>query len=303
MLITSLSAFLISAMDPQAGSPTFSEKIEARVGDKIITSSDLDSMIEALKQASPDQPAELARKKALQTLIDRSLISIYLNQLGAPVSDRDVDQRINAIKFQNNVSSQEDFKALLQQQGLTFDKFRDQIRFQMEYMQFINFMRRDSNQSIEEKELRALFQERSKDFATNYELELQECTIPLTRSAAEIDQLISTYTTNPKRFDECVQKVSQSPSTSAGGRIGKFKLGMLRDDVERAVFAADKGTVVVIRQPGSVQLIKILNRVDVGPQSYDSVKDRLKARLQEERLQKEVEKKLSELKNSVYIQI
>jgi parvulin-like peptidyl-prolyl isomerase len=305
MMIGALSALLISVVDPNAGtSSAFSEKIEARVGNKIITSSDLDGMVQALKQAAQNQPQELVRKKALETLIDRSLINIYLTQLGAPIADREVDQRINAIKFQNGITSQEDFRNLLQKQGLSFEAFRDQIRSQMEYMQFVNFMRRDSNQSIEEKELRALFQQRAKDFASNYEIELQECSIPLTRDSAEVDQIISRFTTSPQKFDECVATISQSPSASAsGGKIGKFKIGMLRDDIERVVFDAPKGAVVVVRQPGAVQLIKILDRVDVGPQSFESAKDRLKARLQEERLQKEIEKKLTELRNSTYIQI
>ena len=304
MILEIFSTLVISAIDPTAATaPSFSEKIEARVGDKIITSSDLNSMIEALKQSTNSQPAELVRKKALEALIDRSLMSIYLTQMGAPISDRDVDQRINSIKSQNGVSSQDEFRALLQRQGLTFESFRDQIRSQMEYMQFINFMRRDSNQTIEEKELKALFQERAKDFATNFELDLQECLIPLGQDTAEVEKTIAHFTNNPKKFDECVSTLSQSPSVSSGGKIGRFKLGMLRDDVERAVFSASKGSVVVIRQPGAVQLIKILDRIDIGPQSFESVKDRLKTRLQEDRLQREVEKKLSELRNSIYIQI
>lgn len=305
MMIGALSTLLISIVDPTAGtSSAFSEKIEARVGNKIITSSDLDGMVQALKQSAQNQPQDLVRKKALETLIDRSLISIYLTQLGAPITDREVDQRINAIKFQNNITSQDDFRSLLQKQGLTFEAFRDQVRSQMEYMQFVNFMRRDSNQSIEEKELRALFQERAKDFASNYELELQECSIPLTRESTEIDQIISKFTAAPQKFDECVATLSQSPSASAsGGKIGKFKIGMLREDIERLVFEAPKGAVVVVRQPGAVQLIKVLDRADVGPQSFESAKERLKARLQEERLQKEIEKKLTELRNSTYIQI
>src|SRR6185369_2809256 len=117
---------------------------EARVGSEIITSTDLDLMIEAVKNATPSGEKIDFRQKALQALVDQTLVTQYLGKLNMQVSDRDVDQKINSIRSANGIQTNEQFRDLLEKQGMTFDRFKSQIRRQMEQMQFANLIRRQA---------------------------------------------------------------------------------------------------------------------------------------------------------------
>ncbi len=295
---------LIQANEPKISSPTLmSEKIEAKVGREIITSSDIQSMMKALSIASKGEPETVARKRALDSLIERALVRTYLEKAGAPVSDQEIDQRINSIKSSNGISSNDDFKAMLASQGMTFDQFKEQIRFQLEQMQFINFMRRQAQRTIDDKDLRDFYQKNKEAYASNYEVDLQECVLPYGADPKSAESLATNFQKKPETFDQCVKKYSQSPSTSTGGKIGKFQSGILREDVEKKVFALEKNQVASIHQQNGIQLIKVLTRTSLGAQNFEPVKDRIREKLEGDIIQHEIEKTMADLRASTSIQI
>lgn len=294
---------LIAAPDPSAATPMISEKIEARVGKDIITSSDLLTMTQMLSHSAKSDKSLDLKQKALETLIERSLMRQYLERMGMSVSDREIEQKIASIRQQNGIATNEDFRRMLAFQGLTFDQFREQVRSQMENMQFVNVMRRQAQHTIDEKDMRAFYNANKADYKDNFEVELQECVILTGDNPDAALKQAEAFQKNPSTFDKCVTTLSKAPSAESGGRIGKFQSGLLREDIEHKVFGLTKNQVAIVTQPGAVQLIKVLERKDLGPRSFDAVKDKIRERLEGNIVQKEIQKTIAEMKATTFIQI
>lgn len=306
--------FMVISLDPQIQVPSSqsiakkrSEKIEARVGQEIITSTDLDLMIEAIKSDKVNDrlamdPTAL-RKRALDTLIDQRLMSIYLNQLNMPVSDRDVDQRVNAIRAMNGIQTSDQFRKLLESQGMSFESFRAQVKRQMEQMQFVNLIRRQSTRTLEEKEIRTYYNDHQKEFAQSKEIELKECVLSAAKNPKLAEKLAGDYVAHPEKFNECVSSHSEGSTKEQGGLLGVFQKGMLRDDIEAQVFTLNLNEVAKIPGESGFQLLKVTKITDLPPQKFEDVKEKIKERLDNEMTQKELQKILGDLRASTFIKI
>ena len=123
IITTSILFALVSAKT----TPVMTEKIEARVGTSIITSTDLNLMIERMKKDS-EASERTIRDKALEFLVDQALITQYLDSVDMAVSSREVDQQLDTIRKSNGISSTEEFRNLLQQQGVSFQAFRQNLK-------------------------------------------------------------------------------------------------------------------------------------------------------------------------------
>ncbi len=303
MFLSLLTFLAISSNEP---TPLMTEKIEVQVGEDIISTFDIDIVVEGLKaeaaarNLSKSDESSL-RKKATEFLIDQKLMAAYLNQLNFGVTERDVDQRINSIRSSSGSQSFEDFKAMLKAQGMSFDRFRMQVKQQMERMQFMGLMKRMASKTIENQDLKAYYQNNAETFKNDVEIELAECLLPLEGDAKIIEEKAEYFVKNPTKFDSCVKNLSKSPSASHSGAIGSFKRGVLPDSIEQKVFSAKAGQVVLIALPRGFQLLKIRTVKNNGPRSFEQVKDHIREQLENSAVEAEMQKTLSDLRTKTFI--
>lgn len=297
-------AFFISISIVSAPSTLFSEKIEAKVGTQIITSTDVHLVAEQLEnRAQEPKTSTTLRKAALERLVEQALIKEYLASVQMEISEQDVDRRINSIRSAQGIESLEEFRRFIETQGLSFSAFRKQVRDQMEQAQFFQVLQRQTLQTISENELKAYYNANLSKFQHNYEVELQECLIPFGEERELIMKRAEYYRNNPNKFDECVSHYSRSASKAQKGIIGAFRAGSLREEVETLVFKLSKNQVGLVQLPGAVQLLKVISKRDLGPRSFEDVKDEIKQAVEMERIEKAREKLLSELRASTFIKI
>ena len=108
------------------------EDIVARVNDQIITSSDYDRAAEQLTAEAGQQsipPRELEQKKAdlLRDLIDQQLLLSKGKELGI-TGETELIKRLDDIRKQNHLDSLEDLEKAAQQQGVSYEDFKANIR-------------------------------------------------------------------------------------------------------------------------------------------------------------------------------
>ena len=108
------------------------EDIVARVNDQIITSSDYDRAAEQLTGEAGQQsipPRELEQKKAdlLRDLIDQQLLLSKGKELGI-TGETELIKRLDEIRKQNHLESMEDLEKAAQQQGVSYEDFKANIR-------------------------------------------------------------------------------------------------------------------------------------------------------------------------------
>lgn len=103
----------------------YSEKIEARVGNQIITSTDLRAEVTQLQdRANEAKTDSTLRKKALEMLIEKALIRNYLSHQQMDVSEQDVDRRVNSIRASQGLSNLDEFRKLLESRGMSLRTLR-----------------------------------------------------------------------------------------------------------------------------------------------------------------------------------
>src|SRR6201990_2830360 len=108
------------------------EDIAVRVNDQIITSSDYARALEQLEAEAGRQavPAhELEQKKAdlLRDLIDQQLLLSKGKELGI-TGETEVVKRLDDIRKQNHLDSMEGLQKAAQQQGVSYEDFKSNIR-------------------------------------------------------------------------------------------------------------------------------------------------------------------------------
>lgn len=306
-MLDALFIALIATSDPNTSNSLlkFKEKIEARVGNDIITTTDLEQERETLRTEFPALSTKELDQRAMDNRINRKVISQYLEKMQMPIGDREVDQRINSIRAANGIQTQDQFRILLEKQGLTFDRFRNQLKEQMESAQFIGLVRRQASRTIEEKDLKAFFQNNSERYKSTPEVELQECVVPVGSSEASAAAEAAEYAKSPKQFSNCLAKHAPKDAAASAtpGLLGKFRRGMLRDDVEARVFSLKENEIAQFPTRGGFQLLKVVKIRNLGPQTFESVKDSIREALESDIIQKEYQRTLAELKASTFIKI
>ncbi len=133
------ACILLGAWLALAASPIGAEvvnRIVASVDGDPITLYELDKFIKEKSAQVPGMRA-VSEKDALQALITEKLVQREIVARGIRIRDEDVDRYIDRIKQQNHIDDAQ-LREALKQQGLDYDRYRQQIREEIEKVQLIN---------------------------------------------------------------------------------------------------------------------------------------------------------------------
>ena len=108
------------------------DHIVAVVNDEVITSRELDNAIitatqNLLQQGIQPPDKESMNSQVLETIIVKQIQLQHAKEIGMSVGDSELDETIHRIAEDNQLSLQE-FYAVLEEDGLSFNKFRQEIR-------------------------------------------------------------------------------------------------------------------------------------------------------------------------------
>lgn len=109
------------------------DQIVAVVNDDVITRLELDSRLDLVakqlqKQGTQLPAPEVMEKQLLERMISDMLLTQYAKETGVRVDDTQLDKALQRIAQDNNFPALADFRARLEQEGVDFKKFREEIR-------------------------------------------------------------------------------------------------------------------------------------------------------------------------------
>ena len=130
-----LLCFSFSALAQSARAPIEADRIVAVVNDEVITLHELrtrlDSAMGQLKrQGTALPPREVLERQMLERLIVDRIQLQMARDTGLRIDDAQLDAALNRIAASNKMSLAQ-FRQVLQKDGITFGKFRDEIRDEM----------------------------------------------------------------------------------------------------------------------------------------------------------------------------
>lgn len=296
MFFNLLIISLIAANEPSKN--IFREKIEVHVGSEIITTTDLELMVENLRPLMAGASETDIWRRARDIAIDQKLMSIQLrkNEMSAAI-DNEVEKRLNS------VSGDKNFKQMLEAKNLTIERFRASLKTQLEKSQFMNLIRRNAAKTPDENDLKMYFKNLPEQAKRNFEIELSECFIPFGAAPQDARQKAEFFVKNPSKFGDCVKNISQSQSAAKGGKIGSFTWGVLPEDVESRVAHLKAGEIALNHRPDGLQLLKVEKSKSLGPVTFELAKDRIREHLENEIWEQEYNRTLSDLRANTFIKI
>jgi peptidyl-prolyl cis-trans isomerase SurA len=242
-----LGASAAAAQAAATPRPGVSESVAAIVNDEIISTYDLGQRVRLLIATSGVQPTEQTlpqfEREALVSLIDERLQMQELRRVEKEqkfniiATDEEVNTELDGYAKQNNMTGAQ-FLALLGQQGIGADTFRQQLRAQLSWQAWIRG-RYGSRLRIGEDQIKALQQRMAAD-ASKPQYEISEVFIDSNRvggrqTAIEGAQQLVTQMQQGAPFAAVARQFSASATAAAGGEAGWISPGEMPPEVDAAL--------------------------------------------------------------------
>ena len=135
LAVLCLASASTNAQTPRTRSPIEVDRVVAVVNDEVITLHELRSKLTTIErqlrsQGTPMPPRDVIEKQILERMIsDRAQLQ-FAKETGLRISDGELDGALRRIAESNRLGLPE-FKATLERDGVTWSKFRDEIRDEM----------------------------------------------------------------------------------------------------------------------------------------------------------------------------
>src|ERR1700761_1916451 len=305
----------LPAAPPMTPHGTVVEDVVARVNDQIITRSEYERaeqqlMEQARQENVPEADAEAKLHDLLRDMIDQQLLLSKGKELGIS-GDAETMRRLDDIRKQNHLDSMEALQKTAEQQGISFEDFRQQIRNQVVSNQVVqDEVGRHLNLTRGQEE--AYYKEHGKDFEVPEQVHLSEILIPTPDNAtdaqvAEAEQKANDVEAKLKggaNFADTAKANSGGPTAPAGGDLGDFKRGTLGDVLEKATFSLPAGGYTEpIRTRQGFVILRVDSHQQAGIPPLDTVERQVQEAIYFNQLQPALRTYLTKAREDAYIDI
>lgn len=320
--------FLLLMAIPAIGSAELLDRVVAVVNDEVVTLSEVElegqELIRGLSAKTPAEslPETLqdAREDVLDSLIEKRLLSQKAKEKNISVSPDEVENAFQHMVGKSGLSP-EDFLAKMKESGMTEPIYREQLKTQV------------LQNKLASADIRAKVVITDDDILDYYDTHYTSQTskggyfllqmgftwrdpqnpqappevlrvnkLEAQKKAQEVHGLAK----DGEDFKELAKKHSELPSAQDGGDIGVFQLDEMAAYMQDAVRDLKPGEISeVIETPDGYQFFKLLNNQDgtiVIKTPLEQVKEEIRSKLSEQRMQKAYAEWIAELKDQAYIQ-
>ncbi|HUS19519.1 MAG TPA: peptidylprolyl isomerase [Terriglobales bacterium] len=321
-----LSCFLCLTLGLSA--QTVVEEIVARVNNEIITTSDLKRSREQVRtelqqQGATDVAPQMSQKEKdlLRDLIDQQLL-VQRGKDEGITAETDVIKRLDEIRKSMNLETMEDLEKAAQQQGVSFEDFKSNLRNGIITQQVIG-QEVGRKLNITPTEVATYYEQHKKEFSRPEQVELAEILVStepapsaqkdapppaedpakLAAAEAKAKQVLESIRAGAK-FEDVAKKESNGPTAAQGGELGAFTRGSLAKELEDKTFAMKDGEVSdVIRTKQGFIILKVLRHQQAGLPPLKEVENKIYETIYYERLQPALRQFLTKLREEAFIDV
>ncbi len=294
------------------------EDIVARVNDQIITQSDYDRAAEQLdgeakQQAIPARELQQKQGDLLRDLIDKQLLLSKGKELGI-TGETELIKRLDGIRKQNHLDSLEDLEKAAQQQGVSYEDFKANIRDSIITEQVV----RDEvgrHITMSPTDVQKYFKDHETEFAQPESVTLNEILIPTPAAegadAAQVAaaqaqaEAIEAKLTGGAKFEDLAKPAPTDPTAPKSVALGEFRRGMLGSkEIEDKAFALNAGQhTQPIRTKQGFIILQATQRQLGGDASFKQVEPQVEEALFMERMQPALRVYLTKLREEAFIDL
>ena len=198
----------------------------------------------------PEGPAHMSDKDVLEVLIMNKLIGKEVESQGIKAKDSDIDNYVERIKNQGNLSD-EALKDALAKQGMTVEAYREQVSNEIERTMLIS-REIGSKVNVTPQEVERYYKEHGgsdSSSTSDEQVRVRHIFLPLSpaasadeeKSALEKMQDIRKQALAGTDFATLANEHSRGPGAGQGGDLGFFKKGQMTKEIDTVAFSLKAG--------------------------------------------------------------
>jgi len=262
-------------------------RIVATVDGEPITTFQVDSFIRGnVRGADPATVSAEDRKKVLDMLINDLIVDLESSKLGVGASNEEVNAYIEQIKKQNSLDD-EKLAAALQQQGLTPETYKIQVKKEIQRSQLLARNVR-SQVNVTPEDVQKFYDEHKNQFSEADAVTVrhiffaipQEGGQPAMQALGEKAKRAYGRLQGGEPFENVARSMSEGPDASQGGLLGTLKKGEMRPELEQIAFSLREGQYSQpVQSPYGLHILYVEERKAGTAVPLETVQEQIKERL------------------------
>ena len=292
------------------------DRIVANVNGEIILYSELQQQIKVLEKNMPmlnvTDPAKKAQveREILTQMIRQKLADMEAARLKVTVATSEVDQRVQQILEQNH-STLAQLEVNLKANGQTLDKFRAQIKKDMERERLVERVC-NSKVLIGDKQVEAFLSgEKGESASTSQKVHLGLIVLPVgdkyskPEEAEKTGREILDKLKGGADFQSLAKQYSKGPAAQEGGDVGYLAGDELAPFIAQGISKLKKDQVSgLVQGPGGFYIIKVFDIASKKLSKSDSaLREKVRKTLYEQEVNRKFEEWVHDLESRAFIQI
>lgn len=258
-----------------------------------------------------EQRAQLM-KTALDTLIGEKLMEAEITEMGISATEGEVDELVNDVRKQNNITDPAQFEQVLTAEGLTMTTYRDMLRKRILRDRLLR-MKVGPKVKVTEEDLKAAYNQYARVEGEDSEVHARHILVAVDPKATEeqvaaarkkAEGIAQEARREGMDFSALARARSEGPSAADGGDLGWFKRGVMVQAFEKVAFNLKEGEVSEpVRTNFGWHVLKVEERRSVAATSYEEMRPKLENKLLQEKTDKFLEQYVAELKQKASIDV
>lgn len=303
---------LVLLAAPAGADEVLADGIAAQVGSDIVLVSEVMQQVAPLEARMRDahmSDTEIAKLRAagLEKLIEARLIDQVVRRAELFASEDEINQAIDMIARENGISRDQLEKSVVAQ-GMTVDEYRDQLKGELERRKVIGTMVA-SKVTVEESEVRALYHQRYDEQPAGGEMvHLRQILVTRAGDAAAAADTCAAVRAARERilagesFEKLAGEISEV-APAQGGDIGWLHVDSLANWMSTVVGPMQDGDVSSpVDLPFGCSLLKLVERRNYEPVTYEEAKDKLQMEVYEQHVEAKFREWIEDLRQQTYIE-
>ncbi|WP_227521964.1 peptidylprolyl isomerase [Bacillus solitudinis] len=226
---------------------------------------------------------------ALEILVTDKIIEQEARKEGITISKQEIENEL--AQYVESYGGEEAFLEILESSGVKIDKVEDDAK---KYLLLEKLLK--PRITISEEEMLAYFSEYEYSFAEEEQVKASHILVEDEKTAEEVIEKLE----EGEDFNEIAKSYSiDTANHEVGGDLGYFTRGTMAEAFEEVAFSLDLGEISgPVQTEFGYHIIKVAEHVEATEANYEDHKAEIEDILFEEKVQKEYEVWLSEMKET-----
>ncbi len=312
-----LTIFLIMLIST-AALGAMADKIIAVVNDEVITFKEfneacepyLKKIEETYRGNNKEEAIKQTKDAILQRLIDNLLIEYEAKKAGTSIKDEEVMNVLKDMLAKQNMKM-DDFLKKLEKEGNSLISVKSEIKGQLMRMRLMRWEIK-SKIMISDQEIGDYYNQHRDEYEGKEAVRIQQILLVMPPNAGKATKekikedawQIQKRAMSGESFEQLAAKYSQGPAAAQGGDVGFVEKGGIIPEIEAVAFSLPQDKVSsVIESSLGFHIIKVIDKRGAGLKPINAVREEIKAKLEDGKLEKKYDEWISSIRKKSHIEI